>query len=157
MAQWQRICLLSRRHSVRSLGWEDPLEKEMATHFHSSIPGRSQGQRSPVSYSPWGHKESDTTKRLNGSSSDKEEKREKSRFWCYYMDLTTVKVLIRFFLIKVGLYLFAGRSAFCNDLISSSPFPVPYIIIWKMMLLKCCTHYASKFGKLSRGLRTGKG
>ena len=25
------------------------------------------------------------------------------------------------------------------------------------MLLKCCTQYASKFGKLSRGHRTGKG
>ena len=25
------------------------------------------------------------------------------------------------------------------------------------MLLKCCTHYASKFGKLSSGHRTGKG
>ena len=27
----------------------------------------------------------------------------------------------------------------------------------KMMLLKCCTHYASKFEKLSSGYRTGKG
>ena len=26
-----------------------------------------------------------------------------------------------------------------------------------MMLWKCCTQYASKCGKLSRGLRTGKG
>ena len=26
-----------------------------------------------------------------------------------------------------------------------------------MMLLKCCTHYASKYGKLSSGHRTGKG
>ena len=26
-----------------------------------------------------------------------------------------------------------------------------------MMLLKCCTQYASKFGKLSSGYRTGKG
>ena len=25
------------------------------------------------------------------------------------------------------------------------------------MLLKCCTHYASKYGKLSSGHRTGKG
>ena len=50
---------------VRSLGREDPLEKEMATH--SSIlawkipwtedPGRL--------YSPWGRKESDTTERLH--------------------------------------------------------------------------------------------
>ena len=28
---------------------------------------------------------------------------------------------------------------------------------WKIMLSKCCTQYASKFGKLSSGHRTGKG
>ena len=28
---------------------------------------------------------------------------------------------------------------------------------WRMMLCKCCTQYASKFGKLSSGHRTGKG
>ena len=28
---------------------------------------------------------------------------------------------------------------------------------WRMMLRKCCTQYASKFGKLSSGHRTGKG
>ena len=28
---------------------------------------------------------------------------------------------------------------------------------WKMMLWKCCTQYASQFGKLSSGHRTGKG
>ena len=45
---------------VQSLGWEDPLEKGMATH--SSILAREfHGQRSLESYSPWGHKESDTT------------------------------------------------------------------------------------------------
>ena len=31
--RWQRICLQCRRPRVHSLGWEDPLEKEMATHF----------------------------------------------------------------------------------------------------------------------------
>ena len=47
---------------VRSLGWEDPLEKEMATH--SSIPaGKSHGQRSLVGCSPWGCKESDMTEK----------------------------------------------------------------------------------------------
>ena len=30
-------------------------------------------------------------------------------------------------------------------------------ILEDVMLLKCCTHYASKFGKLSSGHRTGKG
>ena len=45
---------------VLSLSWEDPLEKEMATH--SNIPvGRSHAQTSLVGYSPWGLRESDTT------------------------------------------------------------------------------------------------
>ena len=36
-------------------------------------------------------------------------------------------------------------------------FTVELFKILKMMLLKCCTQYASKFGKLSSGHRTGKG
>ena len=48
---------------VRSLGWEVPLEKDMATH--SSIPAWTIPWRSLVGYSPWGRKESDTTERLN--------------------------------------------------------------------------------------------
>ena len=40
---------------VRSLGWEDPLEKEIATH--SSL----LAWRIPQTI-PWGRKESDTTK-----------------------------------------------------------------------------------------------
>ena len=34
-------------------------------------------------------------------------------------------------------------------------FQLSYFKPWKMMLLKCCTQYASKFGKLSSGHRTG--
>ena len=49
---------------VRSLGWEDPLEKEMAT-TPVFLPGEPHRQRSLVSYSPWGHKESDTTEWLS--------------------------------------------------------------------------------------------
>ena len=45
---------------VQSLGWEDPLEKGMATHS-SILPGESHGQRGLVGYSPLGLKESDTT------------------------------------------------------------------------------------------------
>ena len=44
---------------VRSLCWEDPLEKGMATHSSIlawEIPGKSHGQRSLVGYSPWGHR-----------------------------------------------------------------------------------------------------
>ena len=49
---------------VRSLHQEDPLGKEMATHA-STLTGKFHGQRSMVGYSPWGCKESDTTKRLH--------------------------------------------------------------------------------------------
>ena len=45
---------------VQSLGQEDTLEKEMATHF-SILPGKCHGQRSLAGYSPYGYKESDTT------------------------------------------------------------------------------------------------
>ena len=47
--------------SVQSLGWEDPLEKEMGTH-PVFLPGESHGQRSLVGYSPWGGKEMNMTK-----------------------------------------------------------------------------------------------
>ena len=40
---------------VRSLGQEDPLEKEVATTA-LFLPGKSHGQRSLVGYIPWGHK-----------------------------------------------------------------------------------------------------
>ena len=36
MPQWERLCLPMQEMQemwVRSLGWEDPLEKEIATHF----------------------------------------------------------------------------------------------------------------------------
>ena len=40
---------------VQSLGWEYPLEEEMATH-PVFLPGESHGQRSLVGYSLWGCK-----------------------------------------------------------------------------------------------------
>ena len=43
---------------VQSLGGEDPLEKEMATH-PSIFAGKCYGERSLAGYSPWGHRESD--------------------------------------------------------------------------------------------------
>ena len=49
---------------VRSLGQEDSLEKEMATHS-STLAWKFPGQRSLVGYSPWGRKESDTIERLH--------------------------------------------------------------------------------------------
>ena len=42
---------------IQSPGWEDPLEKEMATH----LPGKSHGQSSLAGYSHGIAKESDMT------------------------------------------------------------------------------------------------
>ena len=76
---------------VPSLGGEDPLEKEMATHSNILawtvacqvplsmkfsrqptpifLPGEFHGQRNLAGYSPWGHKESDMTEQLTLSHS----------------------------------------------------------------------------------------
>ena len=51
---------------VRSLGWEDPLEKEKATPS-SILVGQFCGQRNVADYSPWGCKR-DTTSRLNNNN-----------------------------------------------------------------------------------------
>ena len=47
----------------RSLGRDDLLEKEMATHS-SILAWRIPGQRSLAGCNPWGRKESNTTERL---------------------------------------------------------------------------------------------
>ena len=49
--------------NVGDLGWEDPLEKEIATHS-SILAWEFHGQRSLMGYGPWGDKESDTTEQL---------------------------------------------------------------------------------------------
>ena len=46
----------------RSLGLDDPLEKEMATHSNI-LAWRIPGQRSLAGYSPWDRKQSNTTER----------------------------------------------------------------------------------------------
>ena len=64
---------------IRSLGWEDPLEKGKATHSSSLA------WRIPWTvYSPWGRKESDTTEQLslfwNNSISNQLSVAKKSRY-----------------------------------------------------------------------------
>ena len=58
----QRVEKLSavQETQVQSLGQEDPLEKEMATHS-SILAWRIPWIEKPSGYSPWGHKESDTS------------------------------------------------------------------------------------------------
>ena len=66
----QRLKRLPRMQEtqVRSLSWEDPLEKEMAAHS-STLAWRIPWRRSLVGYSPWGRKESDTTEQLHSLTS----------------------------------------------------------------------------------------
>ena len=75
MAQAVKHLSTIRETRVRSLGQEDPLEKEMAIHSStiawkipwtsSTIAWKIPWTEEPVGYSPWGRKESDTTKRLH--------------------------------------------------------------------------------------------
>ena len=51
----------------------------------------------------------------------------------------------------------ALESITMNKASGGDGIPVELFQSWKMTLWKCCTQYASKFGKLSSGHRTGKG
>ena len=52
MAQLVKNLLAVQQTWVRTLGQEDPLEKEMATQSSILMPGESHGQRSLAGYSP---------------------------------------------------------------------------------------------------------
>ena len=64
---------------VRSLGWEDPLEEEMATHS-SILAWRIHGQRSLEGFIPWGRKEPDMTKQLSKAYTHKRKVRKAKLF-----------------------------------------------------------------------------
>ena len=61
VAQMVKNLPVMQETQVRSLGWEDPLEKGMAPLFLS---GEFHGQRSLAGCSPWGFKELDTAEEL---------------------------------------------------------------------------------------------
>ena len=63
MAQTVKNLPVMQETWVRSLGWEDPLEKGMMP-TPVLLPGASHGQRTLAGYSSWGLKELDTTERL---------------------------------------------------------------------------------------------
>ena len=50
---------------VRSLGWEDSLEKEITTHSSTPALKIPWTEELDAGYYPWGHKESGTTERLH--------------------------------------------------------------------------------------------
>ena len=64
MAQSVQNLPAMQETQLLSVSQEVPLEKKMGTHS-SILAGKSHGQRSLVGYSPCGHKESDSTERLN--------------------------------------------------------------------------------------------
>ena len=64
---WVKNLPSMQEDRVWSLGWEDPL-KEPWQPTPIFLPGGSQGQRSLVGYSPWGHTESDMTEWLTHNS-----------------------------------------------------------------------------------------
>ena len=66
LAQTVKVCLQCGRPRFDPWVGNDPLEKEMATH--SSTLARKIPWRILVGYSPWGHKESDTTEQLHFTS-----------------------------------------------------------------------------------------
>ena len=55
VAQMVKRLPTMRETWVQSLGWEDLLEKEMATHS-CILAWKIPGTEEPGSYSPWGHK-----------------------------------------------------------------------------------------------------
>ena len=61
MAQLVRNLLAMQENWVQSLGWEDPVEKEMATHSNTPLPGESQGWGSLLGCPLWGRTELDMT------------------------------------------------------------------------------------------------
>ena len=70
---------------VQSLDWEDPLErKQLPTPV--SWPREFHGQKSLAGYSPWSHKESDTTEQLSLSIYTKRYDRDTDT----YMDAVAV-------------------------------------------------------------------
>ena len=74
---------------VWSLDLEDPLEKDMATHFSILLHGEFRGQGSMAGYSPWNHIESDTTEQLTHTYMKKElggwGRSGVTQSWCFQM------------------------------------------------------------------------
>ena len=89
---------------VRGLGQKDPLGKEMAA-TSVCLPGKSPRQRSLVGYSPWGHKESDTAKRLKPPPpSTWEEVFEKFYSNMIFTTIGVVICLLNLTILHLGLY-----------------------------------------------------
>ena len=162
---------------VRSLGWEDPLEKKMA--IHSSIlawkipqtekPGSLQSMGSQRVGHDWATSLSVYLCILGSSfihiiSADSDE----FLLWQEYTEELYKKDLhdidnhdgvithLEWDILECEVR-WALESITTNKASGGDGIPVSHFKSWKMILWKCCTQYANKFGKLSSGHRTGKG
>ena len=70
MGQMVKNLPVMQEIQVQSLGQEDPLEKGMAA-YSSILAWRIPWTEKPGGYSPWSHKESDTTERISPSWGNK--------------------------------------------------------------------------------------
>ena len=64
---------VKQEKQVRSLGWEDPLEKETATHSSILVWEIPWTEEPGGLFSPWGRKESDTIEQVNSSNNGPED------------------------------------------------------------------------------------
>ena len=129
------------------------------------LPRKFHGLRSLVGYSPWGRKELDTTEWLNWT-----EHKQKILRRCgkNTQKNYTKKIFMTQIITMVWSLTQSQTSQNENSngpweaslqtkLVEVTEFQLSYFRSWNMMLLTCYTQYASKFGKLSSGHRTGKG
>ena len=79
---------------VRSLGWEDPLEKRMATPS-VFVPGDFHALRSLAGYSLWGRKGSDMTERLSTHVRIRQTDRQTDKPTGAQMSLRSGSVLVK--------------------------------------------------------------
>ena len=68
------------------------------------LPGESRGQRSQVGYSPWGHKELDTTERLSTHACTPTHRHTHSKFFPLTFKKSLLKYILRTYCIpKIGI------------------------------------------------------
>ena len=107
--------------------WLDGIIGSMDMSFEQCL-GDSEGKRSLACCSPWAHKELDATEYQTTKNNGH------SRVWVKW-----------------------ALGSINTNASEGDRIPAELFKILKMIQLKCCTQYASKFGKLSSGHRTGKG
>ena len=84
MAQWVKnrpAVQVTQEAQVRSLGWEDPLEKEMAAYSSILAWKIPWTEESLVECSPWGREESGTNERLSTQQPDTKSTLNRIKAW----------------------------------------------------------------------------